>query len=105
MPEKDRLQTLIEQVEKLAGAVVTLTEHQVGQDQRLGDALEAMAKGLEGIGKLGSKVGALASAMDRNMEQASAAREAFVKRQEQMSEQVRIMTGSRRPGGETASKG
>jgi hypothetical protein len=102
MPQKDRLESLIEQVEKLAGAVMTLTEHQAAQDQRLAEGLEVMAKGLEGIGKLGSKVGALASAMDRNMEQATAAREAFVRKQNQVAEQVRIMTGSQWSEGEAS---
>jgi methyl-accepting chemotaxis protein len=102
MPGKDRLETLIEQVAALAGAVATLTEHQIAQDQRHADGLEAMAKGLEGIGKLGSKVGALATAMDRNMEQVTATREAFVRKQREVAEQVRVMT---RGEGRTTGKG
>lgn len=97
MPGKDRLETLVEQVDRLAALVVTLAELQAKQEQRVTAALESTAKGLDGIGKLNSKVGALASAMDRNMDQVTAAREAFVRRQEQVAEQVRVMTqGERR---------
>jgi phosphoglycerate dehydrogenase-like enzyme len=93
MPQKDRLETLIEQVEKLTSAVAVLAEHQVEQAKRTTVALEAHAAGLVGIGKLGSKVGALATAMDQNLAAASAARQTFVSRNERILAEIRDETG------------
>lgn len=97
MPGKDRLEMLIDQVAKLTAAVATLTEHQVQQAERTTTALEAHAIGLEGIGRLGSKVGALATAMDRNLDQVKTAREAFLKHQEKVAAMTKAAADRIRP--------
>lgn len=90
MPEKDRLDQLTEVV---AGLVEATKAQQENLDRRI-DALE---RGLRGLSDLGGKVGALASAMDRNIAAGEKHREAFLEHQRLMREAIQAEASALRP--------
>lgn len=75
MPTPDAVDRLAD----LVGQLATFHDARMAAiEARLADAAERQAEGLEGFDRLGRKVGALASALDRNMDEAREARARLV---------------------------
>jgi uncharacterized membrane protein YccC len=82
-------------VDRLAELVAELATQQNERlatlEERLARAEERQADGLEGIGRLGGKVGALAEAMKENMAETAKARERLVADQEARLSEFRAL--------------
>lgn len=90
----DRLAGLVadlatRQTEHLEQVTAQVTRRLDALERRLAAAEERQAKGMEGFARIGDKVGALASAMDRNMAAMAEARRRLVATQEQRLQEVR----------------
>lgn len=103
---------LVKIVENLALAVSDVgrsVEHlrQVAEIQqgRLDATEERHAAGLEGIGKLGKKVGALATAMDRSLKHVNESRDRLTQHQERINAEYQAAVGRAERGPSAKNNG
>lgn len=97
MATRDRIAEVNETVGKLAEVVGKLAESSLAADQRMDKRLEALERALAGQTRIGNKLGALASAMERNLEEVGKTREAMVARANAVAAEVRETMAGRVP--------
>jgi len=85
MAKRDRVQEVAETVERLAQAV----ELELETRRELSSRVDRLERALEGFSRMGEKVGALATALDRNARLAEEARDRMVNHQTRVLDELR----------------
>ncbi|KPJ83948.1 MAG: hypothetical protein AMS19_02585 [Gemmatimonas sp. SG8_23] len=89
MAERDRVLEVAEAVGSLADTVGKIAEMSAKREAEFDDRLKAIERALDGQVRIGNKLGALASAMEKNLEVVNDARARMNERAEQMRAELR----------------